>query len=232
MSQHPKPEAVICIDPGHPSPVASGFNDQNGVTEAEMNWDVAKKLAAILSDDERIQVVMTRSVENQVMSNPDRAIIANKAAANLAIHLHCDAGPDHGFTVYYPNREGKAEGKTGPSKEIIGASSEAAESVHTAMQKKLDGVLHDRGIRGESCTRVGRMNGALTVSIWSEVPSVTVEMVFLSNEKDADFIKSEWGQQKMATALADGIMDYLYTTKTLKKLPAKQILDLDDPRPS
>jgi N-acetylmuramoyl-L-alanine amidase len=213
----PGPEAVICIDPGHPSPRASGMNHQNGTTELEINWQVSHRLADILEKDPRIEVVMTRRVMAQVTSNPDRAIVANEAKADLAIHLHCDAGPSRGFTVYYPDKEGKAEGRKGPSKEVRAASSSAADAVHSALVGDLGGLLHDRGIWGDSHTRVGRMNGGLTTSIWSEVPTVTVEMVFLSNKSDAEFIKSEGGQEKMANALADGVMEYLYSTKALQR---------------
>ena len=39
---------VICIDPGHPSEVASGLSVQNGTTEAHVDWVVASKLREVL----------------------------------------------------------------------------------------------------------------------------------------------------------------------------------------
>jgi N-acetylmuramoyl-L-alanine amidase len=38
-------------------------------------------------------------------------------------------------------------------------------------------------------------------------------MVFLSNRADADFIRAETGQQRMASALAAGIAQYLPMTE-------------------
>ena len=73
----------------------------------------------------------------------------------------------------------------------------------------LRGHLKDRGVKGESRTKVGRMQGALTGSILSKAPVVTVEMVFLNNRHDANFIKTEAGQSRMARALANGVIDYL-----------------------
>jgi N-acetylmuramoyl-L-alanine amidase len=69
-------------------------------------------------------------------------------------------------------------------------------------------VLKDGGVRGDSRTLVGSRQGALTGSIFSEVPVVLVEMVVLSNARDAAFIKSASGQALMARAIADGIVRY------------------------
>jgi N-acetylmuramoyl-L-alanine amidase len=77
------------------------------------------------------------------------------------------------------------------------------------MAQVLAGVLKDGGVRGDSKTFVGSKQGALTGSIFSQVPAVLVEMVVLSNKEDAEFIKTEDGQMKMAKAIAEGIKLYL-----------------------
>ena len=46
--------------------------------------------------------------------------------------------------------------------------------------------------------------GALTGSIFSKVPTVLVEMVFLTNPADADWIKQDRNKALMAKALAAG----------------------------
>jgi N-acetylmuramoyl-L-alanine amidase len=98
---------------------------------------------------------------------------------------------------------------TGPSQEIIERSKIAAAAVHQGMAKALEGALKDGGVRGDSKTAVGSKQGALTGSIFSEVPAVLIEMVVLSNTGDAEFIKTEEGQMKMARAIAEGIKLYL-----------------------
>lgn len=207
--EQPAPQVVVCIDPGHPSETNSGRVIQNGVSELEINWAVALKLETILKRDSRIAVIKTRESMDEFTRNRDRAIIGNSAGAALNIHLHCDAGPSRGFTTYYPDREGKSLEKRGPSRDVIESSEAAAWIIHSEMAMELNGLLRDRGIKGESHTRIGRINGALTTSIWSEIPTVTVEMVFLSNRSDAAFIKTEEGQWKMAQALARGIKAFI-----------------------
>jgi N-acetylmuramoyl-L-alanine amidase len=203
----PPPKVVVCIDPGHPSETNSGAIAQHGTAEVYINWVVALKLKQLLEQDGRIQVVLTRAKQDTFTRNRDRAHIANAAHASLAIHLHCDAGPSHGFTVYYPNKRGKSEGKKGPSRWVIIESWKAAVAVHQGLVHVVN--RRDRGLKGESKTRIGQVNGGLTYSIWSEVPSVTVEMVFLSNRYDAAYIKSYSGQDQMARGLALGIETYL-----------------------
>ena len=204
-----RPGIVVCIDPGHPTPYSSGNSVHYGLSEMQVNWDVAQKLRSLLEDDYRIRVVMTREDQDKVMGNRARAMVANRAGAVLTVHLHCDAGPSSGFTVYYPDRQGTDAGKTGPTENVISESEKAAEAMHAGMAEVLSDNLVDRGIKGESHTKIGRINGALTSSIFSEVPTVTVEMVFLTHKPDAEFIASEEGQDRMVIALAKGILRYI-----------------------
>ena len=199
---------VVCIDPGHPSEVNSGLSVQNGTTETHIDWAVAQKLRKILVD-QGLKVVLTKSTEKQVVKNKERALIANRAGAAIMVRLHCDSSPDQGYAVYYPDRQGSKEGTIGPSKEIMERSHTAAKVLDRAMGKALEGVLKNGGVRGDSQTFVGSKQGALTGSIFSQVPVLTIEMVVLSHRADAALIKTEAGQNRMAQAIADGIMQFV-----------------------
>jgi N-acetylmuramoyl-L-alanine amidase len=205
---------VVCIDPGHPSEVASGRNVQNGTSEAEVDWAVAEKLRAAL-EARGYAVVMTKSSEEELVRNKERALIANRASAALMLRLHCDASAARGFAVYYPDRQGRAkDGTTGPGRDVIEESRRAAEAVHAGLAEGLKGALDDNGVRTDFQTKVGRdQGGALTGSIFSEVPVVTIEMVTLSDPGDAEFIKTEEGQRRMAESIADGVGRFVAPTK-------------------
>jgi N-acetylmuramoyl-L-alanine amidase len=125
------------------------------------------------------------------------------------VRLHCDASTDSGYAIYHPDRIGTAEHRTGPSERVMRWSAAAAESLHVSMAQMLAGKLKDGGVRGDSRTAVGAKQGALTGSIFSEVPVVLVEMVTLSNPRDAAFIKDAKGQSLMAQAIAHGIGRYV-----------------------
>src|SRR5437763_13097399 len=201
---------VVCVDPGHPSEVASGKNVQNGTSEAHVDWAVASKLRDLL-EARGYTVVLTKGSEDELVRNKDRALVANRARAALMIRLHCDASEERGYAIYYPDRQGRAkDGTTGPSQNAIDESRRAPEAVHAGMADGLKDALNDNGVRTDDQTKVGHeQGGALTGSIFSNVPVVTIEMVVLSNPQDAQFIKDEAGQQRMAESIADGISRFV-----------------------
>lgn len=199
---------TIVIDPGHPSEVSSGAARENGISEVHAAWLVATRLRRLLRA-QGYHVVMTKRSERTVVTNVVRARIGNMAHAALVVRLHCDAGSDSGFALYHPDRKGTAHGRTGPSDEVMRWSAAAAESLHVSMAQMLAGKLKDGGVRGDSKSLIGGQQGALTGSIFSEVPVVLIEMVTLTNPRDAAFIRSEAGQSLMAQAIAQGIGRYV-----------------------
>jgi N-acetylmuramoyl-L-alanine amidase len=199
---------TVVVDPGHPSEVSGGDAVHNGTTEVHIAWLVAQRLVRLLRA-QGYTVLTTKATETTNVSNIDRARIGNLAKAALVVRLHCDDSPDSGYAIYYPDRQGKAHGRTGPTAAVMRASAAAADSLHASMARVLAGKLKDGGVRGDSKTAIGEQQGALTGSIFSRVPVVLVEMVTLSNPHDAAFIKDPRGQSTMAQAIADGIGRYV-----------------------
>lgn len=198
------PAPVIVIDPGHPSENGVGANG-HGVAEVTAAWQVGVRLRGELRAA-GYDVRMTKSSEREVVRNITRARIANEAGAALMVRLHCDVGNGTGFAVYYPDREGTAHGRTGPSRPVRERSRVAALALDSALAAALSPrYLHNGGVLGDSRTFIGSRQGALTGSIFSRVPVVTVEMAVLTDAGDARFIGSEDGQRRMARALAAGI---------------------------
>ncbi|MDP9003874.1 MAG: N-acetylmuramoyl-L-alanine amidase [Verrucomicrobiota bacterium] len=195
---------LICIDPGHPSENNDGKELTNGLREVSVNWEVAVLLKQELERD-GFTVVVTKHSELEFVSNKDRATAANNAHADLLLRLHADAGPGRGFTVYYPRKAGTAHGVMGPSPDVLRSSSAAARLFYPAFAAALSGKPKDNGLRGDEETLIGSRQGALTGSIFSKVPTVLVEMAFLTNEKDAEWIRQEGNKKVMAHALAAGI---------------------------
>ncbi len=204
----------VCIDPGHPSETARGAA-ANGLSENHLNWMVAIKLANKLNAL-GIPFVSTKKSENQLVTNRQRAETANRSGAALFIRLHCDAGGGSGFAWYYPDRSASKQGVTGPSKQVQGWSREAAYTLNEAMKPALRGFLPVNPIKTDAATGVGgRQGGVLTGSIFSKVPTALIEMCFITNRRDARFIASNAGQEKMADAIAQGIV--AWRTKWLQK---------------
>jgi N-acetylmuramoyl-L-alanine amidase len=194
---------VICIDPGHPSEVGKGTKGKQ-YTEIQVVWKVAVLLKAKLEKD-GYKVVMTKSAENQMVRNKARAEKANASGAALLLRLHCDAAPKRGFASYYPSKQGKAEGKRGPSAAIIKASKAAAQRFHPSVIRSLDGRVPDRGLLTDLQTAIGAKQGALTGSVFSKVPVLLVEMLVLTQREDEEFLSEQDGFNRLAEALRHGV---------------------------
>ncbi len=199
---------VVCVDPGHASETSQGTTSRDGrLTELHVNWVVAQRLITLLKAD-GATVVTTKIRESQVVTNRRRAEIANAAHANVFLRLHCDSGEQSGLATYYPDRQGTRFGVTGPSLSVVKASLIAASVFQPAVIAALHGDLRDAGIKGDSKTGVGSKQGALTGSIFSHVPALTVEMCVLTNAHDYRFIRTNAGQEEMARALLAGVEAY------------------------
>ena len=194
----------ICIDPGHPSEVGEGTRGKR-LTEMRAAWLVAKRLEALLIAAGH-EVKLTKSSEKEFVKNRKRAELANAFGADLLVRLHCDSEGGTGFWTYFPDRQGTdSTGKRGPSPELIAVCKEKAPKFHAALAEGLKGKLRNNGCLPDVRTFVGSKQGALTGSIWSQVPVVLVEMCVLSSAKDEAFLLSEAGQGQMAKALAAGV---------------------------
>ena len=196
---------VVVIDPGHPSETAAGAQ-AHGLSENRINWQVANRLATRLSKA-GITTYLTKRRENEKVTNRVRAEMANNVNASLLIRLHCDAGSGNGYSWYYPDRAGTKYGVTGPPKSVQIQSKRAAYILNEAMKPVLKGYLKANSIKTDAATGVGgRQGGVLTGSIFARVPTALIEMAFITNRRDAQFIGSAAGQEKMAQALTAGIL--------------------------
>lgn len=193
----------VCLDPGHPSEVGEGTRGRR-LTEIRAAWLVAARLAEALRAD-GAQVRLTKTREREFVANRRRAQIANAFRADLLLRLHCDARGGTGFAVYYPDRPGKAGGRRGPSPAVLAACRDVAPRFHAALAAGLRGALRDNGLQPDTHTAVGGKQGALTGSVWSQVPVVLVEMCVLTNPRDEAFLASRAGRERIACALAEAV---------------------------
>jgi N-acetylmuramoyl-L-alanine amidase len=199
---------VVCIDPGHPSETSAGAH-ANGLSENRLNWQVALELKPLL-EARGIRCVLTKTSENQRVTNRQRAEVANRSGAQLFIRLHCDVGGGTGYAWYYPDRAGRKQGVTGPPADVIRASRTAAYTLNEAMKPVLKGHLKSNPVKTDAATFVGgKQGGVLTGSIFSRVPTALIEMCFINQRRDAQFINSQRGRRLMAQAMATGIAAYV-----------------------
>jgi len=182
----PQPRVLqgnIVIDPGH-GDHDPGTTSITGVHEKTVNYDVAEKVAAIL-ERRGLGVTMTRQ-RNEYIELEARAEIANRRNADLFVSIHADSAPTpsaRGFTVYIANA-------------ASADSQRAARDIARAMATT---GMESRGVRRED----------YRVLVTTRGPAVLVEMGYLSNRQDAARLQDSAFQDKLAAAIATGIIDYL-----------------------
>lgn len=192
QSSNHSSQFTVCIDPGH-----GGYDDGtksfSGILEKNVTLKVALKVGSLLEKN-NIKVVYTRRNDkvswpsNEKADLRERVKICDDAKADIFVSLHCNANPKTSYKgvetwCRFPNTDGEKLAKT--------LQKEMANCNYTA----------NRGVKyeAESALAVLRLNNSI---------SALVEIGFLSNSSDAEFITSESGQDKCAQAVAKAIMDY------------------------
>lgn len=174
---------TVVIDPGH------GGSDPgalwNGTEEKDLNLAVARKVRALLEEEEGIQVLMTRE-EDAFVALYDRAEFANEKEADLFLSIHANASENNhdyeGIMTFYhkDDRRGK----------------ELAELVQSAVLKETDGK--DRGSREEDYVVIRE----------TKAPACLLEMGFMTTQPELDRLRDPDYQDRIAAGIVQGILTY------------------------
>jgi N-acetylmuramoyl-L-alanine amidase len=185
------------VGPGSKTTKAKVSSGATGVathnTESSVNLAVALKLRDLLVA-RGARVVMIRTTQKVNISNSRRAQIANDAHADLFIRLHCNGTSSklvNGLTTLVPATNKWTKGIVTASRRAGGFVQAAAIAATRA---------HDLHVTSR---------GDLSGFNWSKVPTVLVEMGFLSNPAEDRKLGSSVYQERLAGGLATGIGAYL-----------------------
>lgn len=203
----PQSKVTVVIDPGHPSENGIGARSLHGFREIDINWEIASRVRSLLTPGTPFRVLLTGESKNETVTNRRRAEIANAASAALMLRIHCDSGRGHGATLYYPSEAGTLGNVSGPAPEVCSASANLAKRLQTCLSHTLKEHFQVNPIKTDRQTAIGARQGALTGSIFSRVPVVTVELGYLDNPQDERFLTSSATQQLLAEALAASIRE-------------------------
>lgn len=236
---------TVVIDAGHGGKDTGAI--ENSVREKDVNLGVALKLAKILRKKNKdIKVVLTRD-KDVFLTLQERADIANKAKADLFISIHANsldlknpnrksiegastytlglqkdknnmdvARRENSVIAYESDYNTKYSGFDPNSDESyiifeMAQKANLAQSVKfaEAVQKQLVNVANrkDRGVK----------QAGFWVLWATSMPSVLVELDFVTNPKVAEFISSDGGQNKLATAISNATLAYFKALETERK---------------
>lgn len=178
----PSGKYLVVVDPGH------GGNDPgavgpSGTREKDINLAVSYFLRKILMEN-GVSVIMARGDDSEIELQP-RVDIANNNNADLFVSIHCnalDGNSPMGVETYYRTPQ----------------SADFAKSIHKNMVQTLG--TPDRRVRGDRNLFVIRK---------TSMPSVLVEIGYISNRTEEANLANSAHQKKVAQALYKGIKEYL-----------------------
>ncbi len=222
---------VVVIDPGHggKDPGAIGVTKTK---EKDVTLSVALKLGRMIENNlPDVKVVYTRR-SDEFVELYKRGQIANQANGKLFVSLHCNAAPRkphpaNGFEVYLL-RPGKTEHalkiaerenaviqfEEGYEKRYQELTEEnfillaMAQSAYMKYSERFADVLTRKISVHTKLENQGVKQAGFFVLIGASMPSVLVEMGYLSNRSDEKFLKSNNGQQRLAELLFEAIKHY------------------------
>ena len=199
---------TIVIDPGHSSTGTSGnepvspnssttkLKDGLGATgsytnipEHKTNMSVALLVKKELTS-KGYNVILTKQDVAESKSNIERAQVGNKNNADLVVRIHADSAENSsisGASMHVP-----------ANNEYTSSFYKISKSYGT---KILNTYVDEIGIKNRGVIE----RNDLTGFNWSKVPVVLIEMGFLSNKEDDNFVSNTANHPKIAKAISDGI---------------------------
>lgn len=192
---------TICIDAGHGEwdLGASGiFSDEKDITLA-----VALKLGALLEGYDDVKVIYTRKGDyvtgtTSAESLSERVRISNNSNTDLFISIHCNSYPDD---IYVDGVETWYDPYDKNSKYYA-----------TLVQNELSALdyTYDRGIltyeEGDELYVINNTNAT----------AILVELGFISNPYDEEYLNTTDGQSACAKAMYNATINYISSLNTLK----------------
>ena len=230
----PAGKQVIVLDPGHGG-IDSGASAGADVLEKSIVFEFARRMAAQLENTGRYKVVLTRN-SDVFVSLDDRVRVARQANAALFVSLHADTLADaadvQGATFYTgSDKASDAEAARLAEKENradIAAGVESPEDATgvtdiladlTRRETKAYSHLFARSLAGV-WQNAGRLNknpqrsAGFKVLRASDVPSVLIELGYLSSTRDAANLTSAAWRDKAAGVAADAVNRFFESRRT------------------
>lgn len=201
---------VIVIDPGHGG-YDPGKVSPNGVLEKDINLEISKQLAAVLSQA-GAAVIMTRESDEDLSSPGTKGIaakhredlanrvkLANERKADLYISIHCNAfqsSKEHGAQVFYQ------------------PGSEESKLLAMAIQHEIKRLLGNTKREAKGVDYYVTRN--------TNMPTVIVETGFITNPKEEKLLQDPEYQSKIAWGIYAGIIKYYSDKAEINSLEQRE----------
>ena len=221
------PRPLVVLDPGHGG-IDTGASSAKGDFESHLVLDFALALREKLEQEGHVRVAMTREVD-EFVSLSKRVAFAQAHKADLFISLHADTVRQsyvRGATVYTLSDKASDEvaadlaDRENRSDLLAGLDIEEKDDVVadilidlTRRETANHSALYSRTLVGVmksaiKLSKTPRRSAGFKVLKAPEIPSVLVELGYLSNKEDQSALTSEAWRKKAVDAIARSIRAY------------------------
>lgn len=224
------PVFTVILDAGHGG--KDPGNSYHGFVEKEISLKTTLKIGSLLEKEKNLKVIYTRT-SDVFIELANRPKVANKASANLFVSIHCNsvknlapfgaetfvmglsrndmnlevAKNENSVILLEKNYKEKYQGFDPKKPEsLIGLTMMQEENLNNS-------ILLAKEIQDNFTNKLKRNSrGIKQQPLWvldaASMPSVLIELGFLSNKEEGEFLNSDEGQNKMAKQIANAILRY------------------------
>lgn len=177
-----KSKSIICIDASHGGS-DSGYTSDGHTSEKDLNLIIAKKIGDSLSSV-GYNVVYTRS-DDSTLSTEDRVTSINSQKANYLISIQMNSSSDSlskGYSIF-----------TQPNDKMIQLAKNLSNTMNAINLSQFEGIDSDHYEN-------------FPILYDSQIPSILLELGYLSNSDDYSKLVDETFQQKIADAITESFL--------------------------
>lgn len=224
-----KDKFVVVLDAGHGGKDPGNLG--NGYREKDIALKTVLAVGAALDKNPNIKVVYTRKTD-VFIDLFVRGKIANKEKADLFVSIHCDSHTSQAYgagTFVLGTHRNKTNFEVAKKENSVifmeddyeknyagfdPNSPESVMSILLSQEEYLDQSIELASLIQKNFTsKLKRKNrkvkqAGFIVLHQTVMPSVLVELGFLTNHKEGAYLNSKRGQVQMATAIKDAILEY------------------------
>ena len=230
VGQETKEDFVVVLDAGHGGKDTG--NRGNGYYEKHIALNITKLIGAKLQKHKGIKVIFTRK-DDRFIELKNRAKIANQADADLFISIHCDAFTSPkaygaGTFVLGLHRT-KDNFRIAQKENSVIFLEDDYETTYDGFdpnnpESVISLLLMQEAYQGQSIEAANTIQKSFVTNLKRKdrtvkqagflvlretyMPSVLVEVGFLTNKKEGQYLNSKKGQQEMATTISKAILNY------------------------
>jgi N-acetylmuramoyl-L-alanine amidase len=229
---------IVVVDPGHGGDDPGAIH--NGLVEKRVTFSIAKKLVLLLNSTPGFKAYLTRKGDYYLPLRK-RVEIAHDYKADLFISIHCNAAPDRrvrGAMVFSLSSSGASDNVSRmlahientsdmmdleftKKKEVNYILLDLAQDYSKKESERFAYVALNRLVGNTGLPRGGVKKARFTVLKNPGIPSVLVEVGFLSNRREAKLLRSDTFRTRVAASLCDAVTVY---SRNLHKAPSPEMM--------